>query len=345
MTKIDASSTIMFREAAEAPDAVQRQLDRNTAVMARIGKKLRQLDPRFVITVARGSSDHAACFAKYLFETRSHRFTVSAGPSIFSVYGTEMDFNGCLCLLISQSGASPDLLAAARAAHNGGAYVVALVNLPDSPLAALADEVIELQAGAETSVAATKSFVTSLSALIQLVNAWQYDPELDRASNAMPAALSRAWECNWEAALEPIARSKDMYVLGRGLGLGIAYEAALKFKEVCGLHAEGFSSAEVLHGPVTIARAEYPVLVLAQSDETLPGIRDLANNLAGRDVRLIIAGLEHPAAINLPSPAAHPLIEPALRIQSFYRMVNALSLHLGLNPDHPPYLQKVTETL
>ena len=189
--------------------------------------------------------------------------------------------------------------AAASAARKGGAFVVALVNVADSPLADLADEVIELHAGAETSV----------------------------------------------AALEPLSNADDLYVLGRGLGFGVACEAALKFKEVCGLHAEGFSSAEVLHGPVTIARANFPVLVLAQNDQTLPGMRELVNQLAARDVKLITAGLSHPAAINLPAPGGHPVIEPVLRIQSFYRMANALSLRLGLNPDCPPYLQKVTSTV
>ena len=340
-----AEATMMFREAAEAPAAVQRQLDKNAAVITRIGKKLQAMDPRLIVTVARGSSDHAACYAKYLFETRSGCFTVSAGPSIFSVYGTKMNFAGSLCLVISQSGASPDLLAAAEAARVGGAFVVALVNVADSPLAALADEIVELQAGPEMSVAATKSFISSLSATIQLLNAWRPDGALDRALKALPEQLADAWDSDWSAALEPVASSKDLFVLGRGPGLGIAYEAALKFKEVCGLHAEGFSSAEVLHGPVTIARGGYPVLVFAQDDETFPGISALADDLAKRDVQLITAGLEHEAAINLPTPGAHAVTGPLLRIQGFYRFANQLALHLGLDPDRPPFLNKVTATV
>ena len=238
-----------------------------------------------------------------------------------------------------------DLLAAASAASKGGAFVVALVNVADSPLADLADEVIELHAGAETSVAATKSFIASLTAVIHLATSWKEDKALKRALYVTPDSLLSAWNCNWDAALEPLSNADDLYVLGRGLGFGVACEAALKFKEVCGLHAEGFSSAEVLHGPVTIARANFPVLVLAQNDQTLPGVRGLVNQLAARDVKLITAGLSHPAAINLPTPAGHPVIEPVLRVQSFYRMANALSLRLGLDPDCPPYLQKVTSTV
>lgn len=339
------SSTRMYNEAAEASEVVQKQLDRNAATVARIGRHLQHLKPGFIITVARGSSDHAASFAKYLLETHTGLFTASTGPSIFSVYETRMNFAGCLCLLISQSGASPDLLSAASAARKGGAYLVALVNVSESPVAELADEVLELHAGAETSVAATKSFIGSLTAVIHLATSWKQDQALNRALHEAPESLRAAWSSNWDAAVEPISKSSDLYVLGRGLGLGIAREAALKFKEVCGLHAEAFSSAEVLHGPVTLARASFPILVLAQNDQTLPGVRDLVDKLAKRGITLITAGLSHDSAINLPSPTGHAVIEPMLRIQSFYRMANTLSLRLGLNPDCPPFLQKVTATV
>lgn len=342
---LSESSTRMYQEARESPTAVQKQLERNALVVRRIGERLRQLSPRFIITVARGSSDHAARFAKYLFETRTGLFSVSAGPSVFSIYNTEMNFAGSLCLLISQSGASPDLLAAAKAARKGGAFVVAMVNAASSPLAGLADEVLELHAGDESSVAATKSFISSLTAVTHLVSAWQGDKTLEMALNQAPGLLDDAWNSLWDAALEPILESGSLYVLGRGLGLGIAYEAALKFKEVCGRHAEAFSTAEVLHGPVTIAREKFPVLVLAQNDQTLSGVNDLVNELATRDVTLITAGVPHKSAIVLPTPAGHPVIEPMLRIQSFYRMANALSLELGFNPDCPPYLKKVTSTV
>jgi glucosamine--fructose-6-phosphate aminotransferase (isomerizing) len=335
----------MFMEAAEASSAVQHQLDRNAATVNRIGKKLRQLKPGFIITVARGSSDHAASFARYLLETYTGLFTASTGPSIFSVYETKMNFRGSLCLLISQSGASPDLLAAATAARAGGAYVVALVNVASSPLAKLADEVLELHAGDETSVAATKSFIASLTAVIHLATAWREDKALSKALFEAPEALQTAWNSSWDAALEPISKARSLFVLGRGIGLGTACEAALKFKEVCGLHAEAFSTAEVLHGPVTIARENFPVLVLAQNDRTLPGVKQFVDKLAMRDVKLITAGVSHESAIELPTPSGHPAIEPMLRIQSFYRMANALSLRLGLDPDCPPFLQKVTATI
>ena len=335
----------MFLEAAEAATVVQRQLDRNAEAAARIGRRLREIKPRFITTVARGSSDHAACYAKYLLETRTGLVTSSSGPSVVSVYRAELRLEQSLCLLISQSGASPDLLAMAKAACKAGAFVVALVNVTDSPLASLAHEVVGLQAGPETSVAATKSFIASLTAVVQLLCHWLDDAEVAAALDRAPGLLRQAWDCDWSEAVELIGSCPSLYVLGRGLGLGIAYEAALKFKEICGLHAEAFSSAEVLHGPVAIARSDFPVLVLAQNDACLPGIAGLVAGLAARGVRLITAGVRHAGATNLPCVEAHPVIEPILRIQSFYRLANLLSVSLGLNPDSPPYLNKVTSTL
>jgi glucosamine--fructose-6-phosphate aminotransferase (isomerizing) len=290
---IEPTATQMFSEAAEAAVTVQRQIDFNSQAAARIGRKLRQLNPRFITTVARGSSDHAACYAKYLLETQTGLVTSSSSPSIVSVYGTRLQLKGSLCLLISQSGASPDLLAMAEAARKAGAFVVALVNVAGSPLAALADEVVELQAGPENSVAATKSFIASLTAVIQILSHWQENDELAAALEQAPDLLHQAWESDWSPAIETIAGAQDLFVLGRGLGLGIAYEAALKLKEVCGLHAEAFSSAEVLHGPVTIARGDFPVLVLAQNDACHAGISELVDDLARRDVKLITAGVQH----------------------------------------------------
>lgn len=341
---IDPSSTRMFTEAAEAAAAVQRQLDLNVDCVARIARRLRATPPRFIVTVARGSSDHAALYAKYLLETHTGLITASCGPSVVSVYATPLQLRDSLCLLISQSGASEDLLAVAEAARRQGAFVVALVNTADSPLAARADEVIELRAGPETSVAATKSFIASLAAVLHLLCLWQGDESLNDALQQAPDLLRKAWASDWSPAIDAIAGAQGLFVLGRGLGLGVACEAALKFKEVCGLHAEGFSTAEVLHGPVTIARRGFPVLVLAQNDACQSGMAALVDELARRGVKLVTAGITHGHATNLPTPAAHPVVAPLLRIQSFYRMANALSVRLGLDPDRPPFLNKVTST-
>jgi glucosamine--fructose-6-phosphate aminotransferase (isomerizing) len=133
--------------------------------------------------------------------------------------------------------------------------------------------------------------------------------------------------------------------VARGFGLGVAQEAALKLKETCGLHAEAFSSAEVKHGPMALVRAGFPVLMFTQSDDTRAGIEELAAEFAARGAHVLLAGANAAGAITLPSLQAHPVIEPLLAIQSFYRAANALALARGLDPDRPPHLHKVTETI
>jgi len=338
-------TTQMFREAAQAADVVARQLDENRARMEEVCDVLRELAPRVIVTCARGSSDHAATFAKYLIETRTGVLTSSAAPSVSSIYAAKADLRGTVFLAISQSGASPDLLASIDMARKAGACTIALVNADNSPLAAAADYTIPLCAGPEISVAATKSYIASLSALIHLVANWASDHELIEALERAPKQLARAWELDWSPASLQLTDVEHLYVLARGLGLGIAQEAALKLKETCGVHAEGFSAAEVKHGPLALVRSDFPVLLLVQNDETRAGSEALAATLLARGAPVLTAGMRCPGAIVLPTLSAHPAIEPMLMIQSFYRMANALSLARGLDPDRPPHLLKVTETV
>ena len=260
----------MFQEAASAPSVVRGQLEANAPAALALADRLRRSPPRAVITYGRGSSDHAATYARYLIETRLGVLTASAPPSISSVYETATSMDGALCLVISQSGRSPDLLAAAHAAAEAGGLVVALVNDEESPLARLAEVALPLRAGAEKSVAATKSFIASLSAILQLAAHWSRDEDLVAGLDTLPALLESAWRLDWSSALEPLAKAQSLYVLGRGIGFGVAEEAALKLKETCGLHAEAFSSAELRHGPMALVGPNFPVLAFAQSDETRP---------------------------------------------------------------------------
>ena len=335
----------MSREAAAAPAAVRTQLAANRDAVEELGKALRLYAPRAVVTCARGSSDNAATYARYLIETRTGLLASSAAPSVSSIYASKANLRSVLFLAISQSGASPDLLAAAEAARAAGALVVALVNAEDSPLARAASYTLPLRAGTEASVAATKSYVASLTAILQLVASWTEDGELEKALALAPGQLERAWQLDWGAAIEPLRMASSLFVVGRGLGLGIAQEAALKLKEACGLHAEAFSSAELRHGPIALVGRGFPVLAFAQADETRPGVEALARELAGVGARVLLAGSEIPGAITLPAIRAHPAIEPLLLIQSFYRFADALAGARGRDPDRPPHLNKVTETV
>ncbi len=335
----------MFREAAESAAVVRAQLAANHETVGGLGVVLRRLAPRAVVTFARGSSDHAATYAKYLLETRCGVLTSSAAPSVSSVYSAQPDLRGALCLAISQSGRSPDLLAAAATARAAGALVVALVNNEKSPLAANADHVLPLHAGAETSVAATKSYLASLTAILHLVAEWRGDSELEDALLTLPAGLESAWQLDWQPAVEQLKDARNLFVLGRGLGLCVAQEAALKLKETCGLHAEGISAAELRHGPMALVKSGFPVLMFAQDDETLASNETLAGRLIESGAALIVAGLHTPRALELPTVDAHAVAQPLLLVQSFYRLAEALARARGLDPDHPPHLSKVTETV
>jgi glucosamine--fructose-6-phosphate aminotransferase (isomerizing) len=321
------------------------QLGENAPRLRELGARLRDEPPRAVVTCARGSSDHAATYARYLIEAHTHVLTSSAAPSVSSVYEAQSDLEGALFIAISQSGKSPDLLAATRNAKQSGALTVALCNTPDSPLLELVDVAVPLHAGAERSVAATKSYIASLTCIAQLLANWTEDRRLLATLPQVPDLLARAWECDWSHAVETLRDAVNLYVVARGFGLGIAQEAALKLKETCGLHAEAFSSAEVRHGPMALVRNGFPVLMFTQRDDTRAGIEELAAEFSVRGARVLIAGTSAKGATTLPAIAAHPVIEPMLSIQSFYRMANELALARGLDPDRPPHLDKVTETV
>jgi glucosamine--fructose-6-phosphate aminotransferase (isomerizing) len=348
----------MFEEAADASNAVRAQLQ-DEAAMATVGAALRRLKPRAVITCARGSSDHAATYAKYLIETHAQVLTASAAPSVSSVYGVTQDVRGCLFVAISQSGRSPDLLASVKSAKASGATILALCNSADSPLVAAADLAVELHAGPEISVAATKSYLASLAAIARLVASWTQQSTLNAVLQGLPDLMDRSWALDWSAALPALESAANLYVVGRGLGLGAAQEIALKFKETCGIHAEAFSSAELRHGPYTLLGRGFPALLFAQPDATLSGIEVLARELARRGVPILLAGAAAPgaaapntaAAVSFPGVTLLPTIDapaeiaPILLVQSAYRMIATLAVRRGLDPDHPPHLHKITETV
>ena len=336
----------MYQEAHAAADVIAHQLAANAGVLAELGERLRARPPRCIVTCARGSSDHAAAYAKYVFETRLGVVTASASPSVASIYDAPLQLDGALFLAISQSGKSPDLLLGAQAARAAGALVVALVNATDSPLAQAADVVVPLHAGPERSVAATKSYLATLSAVLQLAACWSGDEGLHAALDRLPGDLRQGWEADWSALGEGLLGVHNLFVVGRGYGFGAALEAALKFKETCGLHAEAFSSAEVRHGPMALVGKGFPVLVFAQADGSLEGTLGVADEFRSRGARVWVAAPGVGGADALALPAGVPAITtPLLAVQRFYRMTAALSLARGYDPDVPPHLRKVTETL
>ncbi|WOI53653.1 SIS domain-containing protein [Parvularcula sp. LCG005] len=334
-------STRMFAEAAEAPAVVQRLLDQfpDRQDLLRV---LNKQPINSVVTCGRGSSDHAATYGKYLFEILLGLPTSSAALSVTSLYDCPPHAQGSACISISQSGRSPDLIAAARARRDAGAISIVLMNDPDGPLGQYSDLLLPLRAGREVSVAATKSYIASLVALAQLVALWSEDEALLSGLSELPQLLERAWSLEWQYAEDTLVDARNLFVIGRGYGLGIAQEAALKLKETCGLHAEAFSSAEVRHGPMAIVGEGFPVLGFAGSDRAGDDVRAVMAEFAQRGARTLL--IDTSTDDHLPMIAAHPALEPILMIHRFYRFANSLSVRRGFDPDTPPHLNKVTKT-
>jgi glucosamine--fructose-6-phosphate aminotransferase (isomerizing) len=346
MNRDAANTTTMASEAAQTPDVARDQIARSGNAFAELGEHLRRNPPRFVVTCARGSSDHAATYGKYLIETTMGHVVASVGPSVASIYDTRhLRLEGGLFIAVSQSGKSPDLLRLTEAARDAGAFVVGFVNDETSPLCTLCHRCIPLCAGPERSVAATKSHVLAALAFLQLVAHWSESDALRQAVARVPDALAAAQAIDWWPALSSLADATSMLVLGRGIGLGAALEMALKLKETCRLHAEGMSSAEVIHGPLALVQNRFPVLVLGQDDASAASTRQAV-------VRLVDLGaavhsvLEVPGALPLPVVAGLPaVISPLGQMQSFYMAVHRLATRRGLDPDAPAHLSKVTETV
>ena len=346
---MDDAPTLMFAEAQSAGGVVTRQIEANHAIIEELAARLRKSEPPFAVTIARGSSDHAASFAKILLETRLGIPVVSQSPSLATLYKREQPrLAGTLVLAISQSGKSPDLVEAARMARAQGALLVAMVNEPRSPLAEQAEVVVPLHAGPENSVAATKSFIASLSAISHLVACWKGDGPSKRAVEGFGELLDDAWRQDWGEAIDSVARVQELLVLGRGTTWPIAAEAALKFKETAQIHAESFSSAEVAHGPMALVGAGDPIFAFAPDDEAATGFADRLAHFAERGATVIAAGDGEtiaPATIHLPvARSPDPAITAVGMICSYYRFAEALARRLGRNPDEPPFLSKVTRT-
>jgi glucosamine--fructose-6-phosphate aminotransferase (isomerizing) len=331
----------MVEELIEAPQALSRQPRELAAPLAELVASLIRRPPQLVITCARGSSAHAARFVKHLIELYLGIPVAAAAPNIASVYRRQLRLKGQLFLAISQSGRSEDLVESARMARDAGALTASLVNTPESPLAASCDIVLPMAAGPELSVAATKSFVASLAALLRLTASWAADERLKSAVDRLPERVAAAGDLDWSAALDVLAPAASLIAIGRGPTFAIACEAALKLKEVANLHAEAFSGAEFLHGPTALVAANYPIFVLMPSDAAEAGMRQLVLDIGGKGAALIVTGPEGSLPVVAPD---HPATDAVCLIQGFYAMLVRLAARLGIDPDRPRHLQKVTRT-
>jgi glutamine---fructose-6-phosphate transaminase (isomerizing) len=337
--------SLMRAEALEAPHAVARLLAADRDTYAELAAELRSQPPSAMLTVARGSSDHAAHYMAYLAMARLGRLVTSLPMSLVTLYPSRLVCDGLAAFGFSQSGQSPDIVAPLAMTRQRGARTVAIVNDTASPLAQAAQWLLPLHAGREQSVAATKSYIAQLVAGARLVAQWERDKTLLDAVEALPEALAQAAQMDWSAALDTLAGVDRLYVISRGTGLAVAMEAALKLKEVCGIQAEAFSGAEVKHGPMAIVGEGYPLLVLAPRGPAQPGLLALANEMRERGAKVLLAAPPGTPGATLPLAAtAHEDLDPIAVVQSFYPMVEALARARGADPDKPRFLSKVTLT-
>jgi glutamine---fructose-6-phosphate transaminase (isomerizing) len=336
----------MATEVEEIPEAVERFLTLSANATAEASAALRKADPALLVTVARGSSDHAATYLKYAVELLAGVPVASVGPSIASIYRRPLRLGQAACIGISQSGQSPDIVQMMRSAADSGALTIAVTNHAESPLAAASAHCLALQAGTEQSVAATKTFVASVVAGLALLAEWQEDTALRVAVANLPEAFARALVLDWSPLAARLSRAQSLYVLGRGPAFAIANEVALKFKETCGLHAESFSAAEVLHGPSAIVQAQFPVLALGVEDAALPRLSETAARLASQGADVFLTGADVAGATRLPTlTGLHPLCAPLVLSVTFYAFIEGLARRRGFDPDVPPHLRKVTQTV
>ena len=335
----------MLEEACSAGEFVARQLASDRDRYVELGRKLRSTQHSTVLTVARGSSDHAAGYCAYLIMARLGRIVASLPMSLVTLYKSPLVTRDTLAIAISQSGQSPDVIEPIRYFRAGGATTVALVNDADSPLAQSAEWALPLHAGAELSVAATKSFIASLVAGARLAGQWQDDPEFLAQIDALPEALQAATQCDWSQAIDVLAPASGIMVLGRGISFPVALEAALKFKETSAIQAEAFSGAEIKHGPMALIEEGYPLLIFATRGPTQAGLIALAADMRGRGARVLLAAPADVAKRDLTLPvAATSDLDPIVAIQAFYVMAAKLARARGLDPDRPRHLSKVTKT-
>lgn len=349
-------STLMVQEALESGAMLERQLARREQMMQLVAQ-VRAWSPEMFITVARGSSDHAACFFAYLVMRELGVLTVSLPPSLVTLHHAPLQVRHAVALGFSQSGASPDLVETLRYLDQSGAHTLACVNQADSPLEQVADAALPILAGQELSVAATKSCLGIMTLAVQWVASWKQDDDLWMQLMQLQQALSAAVEPDLPQALAVFGATQRVLVIGRGLSHSVALEAALKMKETCAIQSEAFSVAEVRHGPMRLIEANYALVVFVTPGEEQAQLVDFCIEMRGRGAHVLaVCAADQVSVDALKAQGVMVLdvlhrdavlgsvVAPIAALQRFYLFVSQLAQYRGLNPDRPLFLNKVTQT-
>ena len=339
-------------EIHEQPAAARRQLASSQDALDALAERVRRQSIGSVVIAARGTSDHAAIYGQYLLGVRNGLNVGLATPSVVSIYGAEPDVRDSLVIGISQSGASPDIVAVVEAAARQGAPTVAMTNDPSSPLAATADFVIDLAAGPELAIAATKTYTTSLLAIARLSIALRPDPDAVLALGGVPDAMATVLAAEPDvvetvANVGPIDRC---VIVGRGFEYATAREWALKLKELAQVFADPYSSADFRHGPIALVQPGIPAFVLAPAGATAKSMEELIADIGARDVETVVVS-DVPAtralghrSISIPANVPEWL-RPVVSIVPAQLFAYHLTIARDLDPEQPRYLSKVTRTV
>ena len=344
-------TSLMLKEIAEQPEALARTLKSETAKALKFGKFISSRDIRLIILVARGSSDNAALFGKYLLEITSKIPVSLAAPSVHTLYHSKLRMKDALVVGVSQSGEGTDINYVLETARKAGAYTLGITNEANSPMCEIVDESFLIRAGKERSVAATKTYTGQLLMFYLLASALQNGKGMDRLQR-LPELTADALKLSpqIESMVERYRFMDHCLVVGRGLSYANVYELAIKLMETCYVVSERFSSADFQHGPVAMIEKDFPVFVFAPPGKTFSNMLSLAQRLRRlRAETLIISsepsilkwatrGIQIPQKIeDFLSPI--PYIVPGQLFAAFLAEVK------GLCPDQPRSLQKVTQTL
>jgi glutamine---fructose-6-phosphate transaminase (isomerizing) len=345
---VSTSATHLEREIREQPAVLEELLIDRRGAAAGIGRALRRREIKYVLIAARGSSDNVARYAQYLIGERLHLPVALAAPSLESLYhaGAVPRSSDGLVIGISQSGRSPDVVSVLAAASERGTPTVAITNDAGSPLARFADYILELGAGPEESVAATKTYTASLAAVAALAVELTDEPR-DRAALArLPSLVSQVLE---EAFASVEARHDQMsarhvVVVGRGYNYATAMEIALKIRELTATVAEGFSAADLMHGPIAAVAADTAVIIVAPEGKALSSVLQAADALRARGSAPVMIA-ESPGADLVLPPAVPEWLSPVVTVAPGQVLALHCALSGGYSVDRPPALTKVTETL
>lgn len=343
---MNSLSSLMLQETEQSPAVVAGLLEKEAGTFAEIARLFQKSEPAVITTAARGSSDHAATFFKYLMEITMGIPVASIGPSVASVYGSKLKLKNGLHFTVSQSGASPDIVAAQEAAKKGGATTIAVVNVVDSPLGNAADVVLALHAGEEKSVAATKSFIAAVAALSGVVASASGDASQQAGLQRLPEALAATRPDGREAVENLLFNARSLYTGGRGTAFAIALEAALKAKETANIHAEAFSLAELMHGPMRLVEEGFPIVSFLPRDEAFDTNMQALKRLHSFGASIVSLSDAETPGFRLPSAStgnAH--LDPLVSLINYYRVIEAVTRRKGFDPDKPRNLNKVTVTV